>query len=175
MPKIIGFTISPPFRQLEHFLTNPNLAIYEDDVLFIRQVFEYNKFKHYMIYPEFDPKGRLHYHGNIHLDYNEEVRWYKHANPKLTKLGHVLLTIVKNKIDHQLFWLNYMRKDWPITKEILDITMPIMPSRSQRRYELLKSIKINNKKNSSQSISLLDYFPSDTTFNITEMPEIHFL
>lgn len=123
-------TISPPLRivnVIKH--KDPNFHIYFDDMIQIRSILDYNRFEHYIIYPEFDSKGRLHYHGRINLNSNEKIRFYKHAMAKLAQIGYFHTSVIKHDIKSQLHWDLYMKKEWPITKEILGIDNPIMPIR----------------------------------------------
>jgi len=73
----------------------------------------------YTIYPEFDDKGRLHYHGIVFV--HSLIAMKLETNPVLQdKLGFICI-----KYDPDEKWDQYCEKEWEITKEILDITDPI--------------------------------------------------
>lgn len=132
--KKIGLTISPPIRT-NNKMSNPNKMIYDQDIIQITQILKYNKISSYIIYPEFDEKGRLHYHGKLNLDNNQYIRYHKHAIHKFRQIGFVDSKLIKTHID-SLRWLTYISKNWLTTKEILEIIHPIMPHTTSRQYRI---------------------------------------
>lgn len=148
MPLKLALTISPPART-NNKLKNPNRHLFIDDKYTIQQIFKYNKIKTYIIYPEIDEKGRLHYHGIITLNNTELVRFEKHARHKLKQIGFVDTTDC-TKFINNLRYIIYMSKDWLKTKEILEITDPIM-SHTER-------LKKPNKTIQEDLPNILDYF-----------------
>jgi len=121
----LALTISPPVRTKCSF-ANPDKMVYDDDLLQIRSIIKYNKFTSYIIYPEFDDRGRLHYHGKFNLDPNQYIRFYKHAIHKFRNLGFCDIKLIRSHLD-SIKWLIYISKNWSYTKEILDIDNPIYP------------------------------------------------
>jgi len=156
----LAITISPPSRTETRF-KEPNNLFFMDDMSSFRAVMKYNRIRKYIIYPEFDPKGRLHYHGIINMDINEYVRFHKHAIHKLKKIGFVDIKKLNSFID-KLRWVTYMRKEWGITKEILNIDQPVLPVKFR---VLINKVDYDNP-------NILDYFNKldeiiITTQNIT--------
>lgn len=90
-----------------------------------------------MIYPEFDPKGRLHYHGILTLNHTEKVRFYKHAMHKLKLLGFIDIKPMDTFKDN-LKWLIYCKKDFGFTADVLDIEEPLFKNVSKKRVKTLK-------------------------------------
>lgn len=131
----IAITISPPPRTLYRDTKNPYQFQFLDDKLIITQVFKYNRIKSFIIYPEFDSKGRLHYHGILNLNHNELVRFHKHAIHKLRKLGFIDISPI-NAFSNNLRQIVYMSKDWGYTKDILEIDSPIMYSKECRKVPM---------------------------------------
>jgi len=149
----MAITISPPNRiTIHNHWKDPNTSIYIDDKQYINQVFKYAKIKHYMIYPEFDDKGRLHYHGIVTLTNTEYIRFRKYVQPKLTKIGFVdtseLLTF-----KHNLRYLYYCTKQFHEAKQILNINTGISGI-SLTQTNRTKSAK--SQQNSEKN--LLDFF-----------------
>lgn len=133
MPKI-AITISPPNRTKYIHHVNPLRLQYDEDKDQIKSILSYNKIYKYIIYPELDEKGRLHYHGIIDLDNTRYIRFHKHAIHKLRQLGFVDITIIKQFINN-LRQCIYMSKEWGSTSKILDISYPI----------IIRRDKVNNK------------------------------
>lgn len=120
-----AITISPPSRISYTNYKNQYKNLYMDDKLFIKNIMKYIKVTKYIYYPEFDEKQRLHYHGIIDMDYNQYIRYMKYAQFKLPKLGFTCLKPIKTYKDN-LEWIVYMSKNWNISKEILQISRPIL-------------------------------------------------
>lgn len=115
-----SITISPPERTQAialKKLSNPLRMIYLDDMLLISQVLKKSKIRNYIIYPELDPRGRLHYHGTINMNKTQLTRYYKYSRPWLQRIGYIDCSPTKNPIE----WLIYCRKEWSYTKEVLEI------------------------------------------------------
>lgn len=127
MNTTIAITISPPKRTIMQKNIEPYNLLYNMDMYHFVSIMKYNRIRRYILYPEFDIKGRLHYHGTLILDPNQYIRFYKHAIHKLAiKIGFIdvkkLLTF-KDK----LRWVMYMSKEWGLSKEILSIQDPLLP------------------------------------------------
>jgi len=120
----LAITISPPNRIKGTKVRNPNRNMFDEDRKNIKSIFKYNRIKRYIVFPEFDVKGRLHYHGVLTLDSNERIRFYKHAMHKLALTGFVDIKPLNDFLGH-LRWLCYIKKQWHITKQVLEISRPI--------------------------------------------------
>lgn len=138
MPKL-ALTISPPPRVKYLTNVNPNRCLYDDDKTQIKSILSYNKIYTYIIFPELDEKGRLHYHGILNLTHTQYTRFHKHAIHKLKQIGFVDITIIKEFINNMRYCL-YMSKDWGTTKHILDISYPIIPRRDKSLFYCPKDI-----------------------------------
>jgi len=138
MPKL-AITISPPSRQKYIHHVNPNRLQYDDDKNQIKSILSYNKIYNYIIFPELDEKGRLHYHGILNLTHTHYTRFHKHAIHKLKQIGFVDITIIKEFINN-IRQCIYMQKDWGTTKTILDISYPIIPRRDKAIFQCPKDI-----------------------------------
>lgn len=122
--KAYSFTLTPPDRAHKYSqmkYKNPLKMVYLDDRLIFQHVFKRIKLHNWIIYPELDRKGRLHYHGTLNMNHTQLTRFYKCGKPLLQRLGYVDCSPTVNHLD----WLIYCRKDWYITKEILDLDIPI--------------------------------------------------
>lgn len=125
----------------------PNKLYFIEDVSHIRAVLKYNRIPRYIIYPEFDEKGRLHYHGILALDSNQYIRFYKHAMHKLKRIGFVDVKPLKTFKD-KLRWICYIKKSFGTTREILSIEDPVMVMR----------YKVHIHHTDFDNPSILDYF-----------------
>lgn len=129
--QILFVTISPPLRK-----ANNQFHIFADDMMIIKYIRRCSK--HYMIYPEFDIKGRLHYHGLIYI--SDPMKWYKQILPMFRKIGFVDVQIIGRTFENKLNVLLYIRKHWMVTKDILNINDPIFPVRPCKHKYIGKSI-----------------------------------
>lgn len=102
----------------------PNYSRFTDRQNFFDHTITFRKWfkkiaNSYILYPEFDDKFRLHYHGVIHVkDPGCLYRFIKFCNKNI---GFVKVDI--NQI--HLEWIIYMSKEWGITKDILKISDPL--------------------------------------------------
>lgn len=132
----LAFTLSPPYRFTNGTkLKNPNRHLYDEDRISIKSILRYIRCGTYIIYPEITNTGRLHYHGIINLDKNQNVRFHKYAFYKLKLLGMVDIKVL-NTFKDRLRWIIYMTKEWGYTQELLEISRPMM-----RNPELLNKNK----------------------------------
>lgn len=84
--------------------------------------------KYFMLYPEVDLQGRLHYHGVIKI--NDPIKWYKSVLPYIkATLGFVLLKPLNTTKD-MLKWNIYSSKSWPAMRDIFKL--PIYPHKTPR-------------------------------------------
>ena len=150
----IALTISPPYRHSSK-LRGPDRQFFDQDQNDIKTILKYNRIKVFTIYPEFSEKGRLHYHGILKLDKNQYIRFFKHAKNKLALIGLVDFKVMET-IQDLLKWEFYIRKQWFITQEILEITRPIWSNKivlnenQNKKKDIIKETII--------PINLLDYF-----------------
>lgn len=120
-----SLTISPMDRTHAHALAkrvNPLRCVYDEDVSVIKHALSLAKIRHYIIFPELDIKGRLHYHGTLYMNKTHLIRFYKQTKGYFQRIGFVDIQPTKKPIE----WLIYTRKQWPYTSNILDITRPIV-------------------------------------------------
>lgn len=150
----IALTISPKDRLygeyaylLSNKILNPLRIIYRNDIEIIRRALNRCS-QEYVIYPELDVSGRLHYHGIVNIKHKKN--WMISSLPALKKLGFVC---VKNNVNEG--WTQYITKDWNDTKVFLDIDEPIVyrKLRPGPKIELLEEIK--------KSKTILDYLASE--------------
>lgn len=95
-----AITVSPPLRQAD-----PKY-LYNEDVYELRRWF--NTFsQYYMLYPEFDMKSRLHYHGVIRV--NDWIKLHKTKHRISRLIGWIDIKPLMTFRDH-LKWLIYCRK-----------------------------------------------------------------
>lgn len=120
-----AFTLSPPNRLIGTKLKNFNRILYDSDRLALNSILMYNRIKRFIIYPEFDEKGRLHYHGNITVNNTQKVRLFKHAMCKMRSIGFVDLKPLESFND-KIKWICYCKKQWHIARSVLEIEKPIM-------------------------------------------------
>lgn len=120
-------TISPQDRTLQYSklkFANPTYCVFLDDELAIKHIFKKNRITRYIIFPELDDKGRLHYHGKItSLTESQRVSLYKSVRPTLQRIGFVDLQPVKNELE----CLYYCKKQFAFTSQVLERYQPISP------------------------------------------------
>lgn len=150
MPKL-AITISPPPRYKYIKNKDPERLQYDDDKSQIKSIMSYNKIYTYIIFPEYDDKLRLHYHGIINMTHTQYIRFQKHAIHKLRLIGFVDISII-NEFINNLRQCVYMQKNWAETKQILNISYPIIPRRD-KHYAICPKEKEKTKDN-----SLLSFF-----------------
>lgn len=120
MPKYM-VTISPPYRPVKPF------TLYCDDTHDIRRYL--NKFSHhYCLYPEFDDKSRLHYHGIAWIHDPIKLHKTKHLIDK--SIGYSTFRLCKDFIE-ELRSLTYSMKNWPSNNTYF--IQPIMYKRLKRK------------------------------------------
>jgi len=113
---------------------------YDEDKSQIKSILSYNKIYTYIIFPELDEKGRLHYHGILDLNNTCYTRFHKHAIHKLRQLGFVDISVLKS-FENNLRYCIYMMKDWGNTKVILDISYPIIHRRDKAYVNVPKGVQ----------------------------------
>lgn len=142
MAQYYSITISPPPMcklkpQFEH-------GTYETT---IRQIL--NKFsKQYIVYPEFDKKDRLHYHGVFRMD--DKIAYLKNKYLLFKQIGFTKCDKIED-FENKLRWLIYISKDWGQNKEIFE--GPIMYE-NMRRYNR----RIRAVSRGARPITIFDYF-----------------
>lgn len=116
----MAITISPKDRVAEYYLKkylNPLRSVYDDDKPIIQRALNRCS-KDYTIYPELDNTGRLHYHGEVHI--NNDTNWKAYTCGMLKTIG-----FIKVKSNPNGGWKEYCKKEWDQTKQILKISEPI--------------------------------------------------
>lgn len=104
--------------------------------------------KSYILYPEFDNKGRLHYHGFLH-DF-DEIK-YIATNYKLNRIGWTKVDKLKTFKD-QLRTVLYCQKEWRKTTKIFECAdIKIKPL-------FKKSRKTQHSAGPPSPPSILDFF-----------------
>lgn len=115
-------TISPPVRN------NKPEYLFQDDIVIINRIKLCSK--KYIIYPELDSKGRLHYH--LIMSLHDKVKWHKSVLPGFRKIGFVKIEWMKTFKD-KLNVLQYIRKEWPDSSMVIGIKEPIYPLRRMKK------------------------------------------
>lgn len=123
----LALTLSPPLRKgAPTYLFRKDVLETLSALLKCSSDFE--------IYPEFADNGRLHYHGVVLV--NDYVKWYKSVLPRLNYSGFVC---IKTKINDG--WDTYIKKNWGVTKDVLDLIDPVGPEYIQDEIKKQKQIK----------------------------------
>lgn len=151
MPEKLFITLSPPSRTMQYArnkFKNPNKCVYIDDISIIKNTFRRNKIKQYICCPEFDNKGRLHYHIRATVTPSQKVSIYKSVRPTLERLGYVDVQPVKHDVENLIYCL----KSFKETSQILEIDRPVYGILSETSKKIIK------EDNSNKDI--LDYFNS---------------
>jgi len=91
----------------------------------MQQVFKKCNIKRYIVYPEFDRRNRLHYHGTLYMTYRDRTAFLKCGKPKLEQVGFVDCTPTKQLME----WHCYCRKEWAYTPLVLEVDTPIVPDK----------------------------------------------
>lgn len=146
-----ALTISPPDRVVNYVLNkvkNPLRAVYDDDLVIIRKALNRCS-TDYLIYPELDITGRLHYHGIVTI--NNMTNWKSTSSVQLKTIGYINI-----KPNPSEGWDRYITKEWDQTKSILHLMEPI-------RYEPLKrgpKVKVVHHPCECHSAkqTIMDYF-----------------
>jgi len=131
--QLYAVTISPPQRYMK-----PDM-LYSSDLIGL--VYYLNRAsKHYIIYPEFQhTTSRLHYHCIVRVD--DMIKWHRQVYQQLAKIGYMKVDRLNTHYDH-LRWLLYIRKDWELTKSILNIDSPVIPNRKKKVVGVIKHKQI---------------------------------
>lgn len=106
--KMLALTISPPQR------SGPVKFLLSRDIKILSKVIGY-----FVLYPEIDHTGRLHYHGYIQ---KKDIEIYlKDIDYIKRKIGFICVKDIKQSWK----WSKYVLKEWNSTKKYLDIKKPI--------------------------------------------------
>lgn len=104
----LALTISPP-----------DCKVLTTSEIFKRHLVKLKQVKgNFLLYPELDIKGRLHYHGTV-----SKSEFFREDLDIFQKIGFVKVKPISNLT----YWLKYCRKEWKLTKKILKIKKPIQP------------------------------------------------
>lgn len=126
-----ALTISPPVRE-----KSPRYLYNGDKPILIRQLNRCSD--HYILYPEFDPKGRLHYHGVVRL--TSKTSWGFVKSTIQSMIGFSCLKQIKTHGEH-IGWLNYCRKEYDAVK-----LEPIMFKKLPKGRQRLEQSKVEPRK-----------------------------
>lgn len=135
----IAFTWSPNPKIFKGI--SPNFQ-FHDTLPYIKQLRTCSSF---IIYPELNKQGNIHYHGLIHI--MDKVKWYKKVLPTLKYKGFVL---IKSKIDEG--WLKYIEKEKSTMESILEISLPLDNS-----HNLFKRKSKQSKEEDNRTRTILDF------------------
>lgn len=94
----------------------------------------------FILYPETDRKGRLHYHGIIWKD-----KFYKESIEKCEKMGFIKLV----EITSLEGWYKYCKKEIKITKSMLELP---------KKFKCIDHEYVSKYKLESTSRNILSYF-----------------
>jgi len=159
----LAITISPKHRTHGTLYVNPQRHLYLDDRMIIAFYLKKSNITRYIIFPEFDEKGRLHYHGVLTLNHHQFVTFYKQTYFKLSRLGFVDVKQMST-FEDKFRWSIYMKKNWGITKDILEIDVPIIKHQiipTPRKKKTINADIISEGR--SLNCSLFDYFAVEKT------------
>lgn len=134
-----ALTVSPPRRD-----RSPEYLYNGDKPVLIRQLNRCSE--HYILYPEFDPNGRLHYHGVVKL--TSKMSWGFVKSTIESLIGFCCLKQIKTHGEH-IGWLNYCRKDYDSDK-----MEPIMFKTLAKGRRRLERSKVDPRK----IRTITDYF-----------------
>lgn len=74
----------------------------------------------YILFPELDLKGRLHFHGIIERS-KDNIKDYLWSIKFLERWTFICVKEIKNMAK----WLQYCKKDWKITKKLIQTKEPL--------------------------------------------------
>lgn len=141
-------TVSPPYRGLS---VN---KLFRQDTDQMRQLF--NQFSdHYCLYPEFDDKGRLHYHGIVRI--TDKIKYFK-VKYRIDQIGYCCAKELKTHMDHMRSLL-YCMKEWPDTRRLF--TTPFIyskPSKAPPKKQLKVNPKCGHKHYEPRPFTIVDAF-----------------
>lgn len=154
----MALTISPP-----HSIMSPKY-LYQQERRYLEKVIRTFS-KKYIVYPEIDDQGRLHYHGLFTI--HDKIKYFNYGLLKLKQLprqvtkystqNQAYVCIKPSKtVEQRIGWIVYMSKDFYTSRKVLDIVEPIYPCKPRR-------IRI---KHPSQKQSILDYFPAPAPITV---------
>lgn len=86
-----------------------------DTIMFISDLHHCSN--NFIIYPELNSNGRIHYHGKIQI--SDKYKWFKKILPTFKYNGFVL---IKTDIDQK--WDEYISKDKDLMEKILKFKLP---------------------------------------------------
>jgi len=136
----LAITISPKHRTHGTLYVNPQRHLYLDDRMIIAFYLKKSNITRYIIFPEFDEKGRLHYHGRITVTPSQKVSLYRSIKPILERnIGFTDIVPVKHDLEN----LIYCMKTFAHTQAMLDITKPISTDILNAPKKPIKKLTLN--------------------------------
>lgn len=125
----LALTISPP---------DIKLSLKDTWILHLRRLAVIDS--RFILYPETDKKGRLHYHGMIWKD-----KFYKESIEKCEKMGFIKLVEIKGVEG----WLKYCKKEIKVTKSMLELP---------KKFKCIDQEYVSKYRLESTSRNILSYF-----------------
>lgn len=143
-------TISPPRRALA-----PSI-LYQQDIYVIRQYLNRCS-DHYILYPEFSNKSRLHYHGIVRI--TDIIKWHKQKHQFDKVLGYTQIDLLKTHKDH-LRSLVYSMKEWPATSALLKEPIIYKSNKVIKREKVLNELdyKFNDYEDNKSKQHTIFYY-----------------
>lgn len=98
--------------------------------------------KSYILYPEFDEQGRLHFHGMLHgYDRIKYFAW----KYKLDRIGYTLVKPISEKTNANIGWVLYCQKGWRSTCKVFSNVgvkiVPLVKKNLRRKKEIIKYVE----------------------------------
>lgn len=125
----LALTISPPEMKL---------SFKDTFILHLRRLAKIES--KFVIFPETDIKGRLHYHGFLWKD-----KYYKETIEHLEKMGFIKIKPISNSDG----WLKYCKKELKVTKAILEL---------HKKFKHIDNEYVSKYRVSNNSRDIMSYF-----------------
>lgn len=132
-----SITISPPY-----YLEDPTILHKAYTIRICKILNQFSDF--YILYPEFDKRNRLHYHGTITI--KDKIKYHKVLH-KLNLIGFTKIDPFKKDFTHKLTWLVYCQKHYAEIAEHFSV----ITYKSLRRRKQYMAYKDTKRK------SIMDY------------------
>lgn len=110
----LAFTWSPDPKRFKG--VRPEYQLY-DTLPIIRLLRQCSK--SFIIYPELNIQGNIHYHGII--DISDKIKWHKKVLPSFKFHGFVVLKTIFDLNQ----WNDYIKKDREVMKDIINTELPL--------------------------------------------------
>lgn len=166
----LALTISPPDRVTKYVALRD---IFLKDCMEIGWLLKQCS-KQFVLYPELDFKGRLHYHGIVLI--HDQIKWYKKVMPSIKIIGFICLKELPKTKD-RLNWLTYCMKEWGMTRELLgrvrgELAEPIMPSHSRTHRRKSKQLHVDPEPISEDVTEWIKKYVNESQIKLVEPKDI---